>query len=37
MLALAMQARLSNNTLQQTVIPYPTGGELVPWLFSDLK
>jgi len=37
MLALAMQAKLPYSTLQETVIPHPTVGELVPWLFADLK
>ncbi len=37
MLALAIQAGLPYSTLQNTVIPHPTVGEMVPWLFADLK
>jgi pyruvate/2-oxoglutarate dehydrogenase complex dihydrolipoamide dehydrogenase (E3) component len=37
MLALAMQAGLPYTRLQETVIPHPTVGELVPWLFAELE
>lgn len=37
MLALAMQADIPYTKLQETVLPHPTVGELVPWIFSDLK
>ncbi len=37
MLALAIQAGLPYSAIQNTVIPHPTVGELVPWLFSNLE
>jgi pyruvate/2-oxoglutarate dehydrogenase complex dihydrolipoamide dehydrogenase (E3) component len=36
-LALAMQAGLPYTKIQETVLPHPTVGELIPWLFDDLK
>ncbi|MGH0052257.1 MAG: hypothetical protein ACQ5SW_02565, partial [Sphaerochaetaceae bacterium] len=36
MIALAMQAGLRYQTLQDTVIPHPTIAELIPWTFSSL-
>lgn len=37
MLALAMHSRLRYQDIQDTVIPHPTVGELIPWMFADLK
>jgi pyruvate/2-oxoglutarate dehydrogenase complex dihydrolipoamide dehydrogenase (E3) component len=37
MIALAMQAGLRYQTLQETVIPHPTVSELIPWVFSSLQ
>nr|WP_321264277.1 mercuric reductase [uncultured Sphaerochaeta sp.] len=37
MIALAMQAGLRYQTIQDTVIPHPTVAELIPWVFSSLK
>lgn len=36
MIALAMQAGLRYQTIQDTVIPHPTVAELIPWMFQDL-
>lgn len=36
MLALAIQAKLPYTVLQDTVIPHPTVGELIPWVFAGL-
>ncbi|MGE0075033.1 MAG: mercuric reductase [Sphaerochaetaceae bacterium] len=36
MLALAMQAGLRYQSIQDTVIPHPTVAELIPWMFQDL-
>lgn len=36
MIALAMQAGLRYQILQDTVIPHPTVAELIPWVFSSL-
>ena len=37
MIALAMQAGLRYQTIQDTVIPHPTVAELIPWVFSSLQ
>lgn len=37
MLALLMQAKLPYTILQETVIPHPTVGELIPWVFDGLS
>lgn len=37
MLALAMQARLRYQVIRDTVLPHPTVGELIPWMFSGLR
>jgi pyruvate/2-oxoglutarate dehydrogenase complex dihydrolipoamide dehydrogenase (E3) component len=37
MIALAMQAKLSYHMLQNTVLPHPTVGELIPFMFDGLK
>ena len=37
MLALAIQAGLPYSVLQDKVIPHPTVGEMVPWLFGNLE
>lgn len=37
MIALAIQAKLPYQVLQNTVIPHPTVSELVPWMFQDLR
>jgi pyruvate/2-oxoglutarate dehydrogenase complex dihydrolipoamide dehydrogenase (E3) component len=36
MLALLMQGKLPYHVLQETVIPHPTVGELIPWVFDSL-
>lgn len=36
MLALLMQGKLPYHVLQETVIPHPTVGELIPWVFDGL-
>lgn len=36
MLALAIQEKLPYTVLQDTVIPHPTVGELIPWVFAGL-
>lgn len=37
LLALAMRSALPYQALQETVIPHPTVGELIPWMFAGLK
>lgn len=37
MIALAMQAGLRYQTIQDTVIPHPTVAELIPWVFSSFQ
>jgi pyruvate/2-oxoglutarate dehydrogenase complex dihydrolipoamide dehydrogenase (E3) component len=36
MIALAMQAGIRYQTIQETVIPHPTVAELIPWMFQGL-